>query len=61
MLGTSSGVEVVAVVVVIGSDGWFSKGEEPLGGSGIMALGDIYGDCNAETKADEGGDTRGEP
>lgn len=52
---------VVVVVVVVGSDGWFSKGEEPLGGSGIMALGDIYGDCNAETKADEGGDTRGEP
>lgn len=47
-------------VVVVSSGGWFSKGD-PLGGSGIMALGDIYGDCNAETNADEGGDTRGEP
>ena len=25
-----------------------------------MALGDIYGDCKAETNADDGGDTRGE-
>lgn len=24
----------------------------------LVALGDIYGDCNAETNADEGGDTR---
>lgn len=26
----------------------------------IVALGDIYGDCNAETNADEGGETSGD-
>lgn len=25
---------------------------------GIKALGDMYGDCRADTNADEGGDTR---
>lgn len=29
-------------------------------GFGTVALGDIYGDCNAETNADEGGETRGD-
>lgn len=48
------------VVVVAGGGGGFSK-EDPSGGLGVMALGDIYGDCNAETNANEGGDTRGEP
>lgn len=27
---------------------------------GVMALGEMYGDCKAETNADDGGDTRGE-
>lgn len=51
------------MVVVVGGGGvggWFSK-VDPFGGFEIVALGDMYGDCNAETNADEGGDTRGEP
>lgn len=27
---------------------------------GVMALGEMYGDCKAETNADDGGETRGE-
>lgn len=30
-------------------------------GFGVMALGEMYGDCKAETNAEDGGDTRGEP
>jgi hypothetical protein len=53
LLGKSSGVGgfvVVEVQVVI----------VLLVGFGSVALGDIYGDCNAETNADEGGETRGD-
>lgn len=38
----------------------FSGGAGFSWGFGVIALGDMYGDCKAETKADEGGDTSGE-
>lgn len=51
------------MAVAIGFCKGSTRGLSPeLGGFTTMALGDIYGDCKAETNADEGGDTReGEP
>lgn len=42
-----------------GGDGWVTVVEFSGGvGFGVIALGDMYGDCRAETNAEDGGETR---
>lgn len=47
--GVDGWVTVVLDGVVVFSLGWFGI---------ILALGDMYGDCKAETNAEDGGDMR---
>lgn len=42
-----------------GGDRWAAGGGFSCG-FGVMALGEMYGDCKAETNAEDGGETRGE-